>query len=175
MFSIKVSAFRFLTGRLFISFLNIIFTLLAVRIFIASLPLLFAYNLDKSEVIEELLDGIDNILVSYGVILEERGFLMNFLKLYPTFSNRREKLTDHVCEAYGIGFLILGLLMELPDKQISVPDDILNTNGLEVTLYSIAVILILVTIFLFLKFTYELVKLEFSSRKSLEIHRSEEE
>ncbi|MGE5658658.1 MAG: hypothetical protein ACM37W_18825 [Actinomycetota bacterium] len=170
MASFKLAFSRFLTGRIFIVCLNFLVTFLTIRILITAVPLLPNYAANEHQ-LETLIEGIDNVLISFGVVLEERGFLMNLLKLYPTFSNRREKLTDHTCEAYGIGFLLLGLFMEIPSTQIALPNDIVNTVGLEHLLYFIVLILSVISLVLLVKFSYQLLRLEFGPLAS---HRGEE-
>lgn len=168
MMRLREKLLRILTGRVFINALNVLMLVIAIRIFLASFPLIFDYTHDTSEQLERLLDGVDTPLVGYGVLLEERGFIMRSSKLYPRFENAREKLTDLACEHYGIILLLLGLFMELPSKEISLPNDILNTLFLESGLYAIAVFLILVSMIVLAIFIYRLVMLELRQRTQLD-------
>lgn len=74
---------------------------------------------------EEILSGLAAILVAYGVAMEERGTLLNFVGSYADGATPQQQRVDHHCHGYGLSLLLFGLFAEVAVYIIRMPD--LNT------------------------------------------------
>jgi hypothetical protein len=110
------------------------------------------------KVLEDMADGFGTILIGYGVLLEERDALMRILKLYPRYAGPAEERVDQLCHVYGLFLLLLGLFAEIPVQLILIPNDTINTEGLEPYLFGVSLTFIVVALVVLLRFTEQLLR-----------------
>lgn len=108
-----------------------LFNLFIVYVLIASIirmaPMLFNIINNIIE-LEGICDASATILIAYGVVLEERASLMKILGIPPKVLDDH---IDHLCHDLGVELLVIGLLMEVVVQLIRIPNEIVNTDGIE--------------------------------------------
>ena len=92
---------------------------------------------------EEILNNIATILVAVGVFFETREI---FTRLANKDETSLQHRLNHIAEENGAGLLIVGLFLELICASIDMPDSFINTNGIEVYLFMVGVLLLLLVI-----------------------------
>ena len=75
----------------------------------------------------ELWKGVGAVLLGYGVVLEERHHVRKLFSCPSEKTSRMEK----VCHEYGVSLVILGVVIEILAYLIKIPNEVLNTDGLE--------------------------------------------
>jgi uncharacterized membrane protein len=137
-----------------------LFNLLLVTIIVFALwdlvKLLLSTEKDMEEMVT-IMSGIGAIMVSYGIVLEERESLMQIFKCYPKYQNEKEAAVDEIAHDGGIVLLVLGLFVEITAQFVEIPDRIINTDGLETVIFVIGCILLAITILHFVNFCYKLL------------------
>lgn len=109
---------------------------------------------------EELLDGFGGILVAVGVFLEER----ETLRKMSGFEVKNAVLNDYLNEVAhhnGMGLLLMGLFIEIGTQIIEVPARVVNTNGMENSIFTICFILSTITFIILLDFLKDYIKTYF--------------
>ncbi len=156
---VLIMLLRFLTSRLCICGLNVTLIVLCSRIITTVLPLLNDY-VKNEEILQNIVQNSEEIFIIFGVILEERDFLMEKIGLYPAFYNRKEELTDEACHAYGLALLIVASLLVIPINLIVIPNQVVNTDNIELGLYYFSLISLCIAIFILIKFSYRLLAIQ---------------
>lgn len=142
-----------LTGRTFLSLINLVIIWSGVNSILDMLPMLSNASNDVA-LLEDITEGYATILIAYGVAAEERGTLMEFLRLYPHHRTPVQAATDHVCHHFGLFLLLLGLFVELCEELVKLPNAIINTDGIESLMFGVAVLLTAVSIGTLFRFTW---------------------
>ncbi|MGG5812067.1 hypothetical protein [Falsiroseomonas sp. CW058] len=100
---------------------------------------------DDAHDLAKLLDDVATVLVGYGVVVEERHFLMTKLGLYPDMETPEQTATDEICHSVGFAALALGLMSELLVKLVELPNSVVNTEGFDLALLCLTAALIATT------------------------------
>jgi|GEM_PF-3468029 len=150
---------RFLTSRLFVCGLNVCLIVLLTQIIKTAFPLLSNYNKNE-EILHNIIFNSVEFFILFGVILEERDFLMEKIGLYPTFNNVKADLTDEACHAYGFAMLIVSSLLVIPINAIAIHNDVMDTKGITLGLYYLSFISLFIEILVLIKFTFRLLKIQ---------------
>jgi hypothetical protein len=87
---------------------------------------------------EEIISGLGVILIGWGVALEERLKLREIFDLIGA-DEARQKGIDETCHRFGVGHLLFGLFSEIAVEAVRIPDEIINTNGIEKSVLAAAV------------------------------------
>ena len=121
----------------------------------------------KKEVEEmlKIVGGMGTIIVTYGIVLEERESLMHIFRCYPKHESLKQRMTDQICSDAGILLLVIGLMVEVLVQVIEIPDTILDTKGHESIIFGIGGLLLLITLIHFAIFCYKLITLKHKMRK----------
>lgn len=127
------------TSRHAIVIINAFLLLLSALSLKEMLPLLYNSQ-DNLKEIEDILECLGVILIGYGVAIEERQAFMRIFRLYPEHDDPIQKIVDHHCHEYGLCYLLLGLLMEVCVAVVKIPNSILNTESLEVTIFCVGIL-----------------------------------
>jgi len=90
---------------------------------------------------EEVISGLGVILIGWGVALEERHKLREIFGLIGE-REAREEAIDEACHRFGLGLLLFGLFAEIMVEAVRIPDDIINTSGIEKFVLAAAVALL---------------------------------
>ncbi len=90
---------------------------------------------------EEVISGLGVILIGWGVALEERHKLREIFGLTGE-REAREEAIDEACHRFGLGLLLFGLFAEIMVEAVRIPDDIINTSGIEKSVLAAAVALL---------------------------------
>ena len=99
--------------------------------------------------------------LSPTALLEERGSLMHIFHLYPALVSPRQDFTDHICHSYGLSLLLLGLFMELAVQLVKIPDRVINTQGIEWLMFSIAFVFIMGSTYMICRLSWFLLRPQF--------------
>ena len=83
------------------------------------------------ETAENLIEGLGVVLIGWGVALEERDGLADLLGSPFAADDHRQSAINHICHAYGLAMLVVGLFAEIAMECVKLPDHIINTYGLE--------------------------------------------
>jgi hypothetical protein len=149
---------RMLTSRGALLLFNAIFIYFtALSLWGAIRPFRFGHP-DAHE-LEAIIDGIAVLSIAFGVALECRKDIMAMLGLYPALKNATERRIDQVCHDFGIWYLLLGLLMDIPVQAVKVPEHIFATTGIEVPTLLVAVFFLAVALLAGLRASWLLLRL----------------
>ena len=77
----------------------------------------------------ELWEGYGTIILGFGVALEERPSLM---KIFGTQSGN--DAYEGIFHDYGVIFVVMGVLIEILAWLVKIPNDVLNTENVEMVL-----------------------------------------
>ena len=102
---------------------------------------------------------IEGVLISLGVLMESRETIVKMTKTKIT------PLQEHlnaVSEYCGMGLLLIGLFIEIFTVIIEVPNDLINTVGIENYLYSACVFFIALAAIIEIAFIKEFIKAYFN-------------
>jgi hypothetical protein len=168
MTSLSMQAARILLSRIAVCVLNAIILVITVSTLYEASKLLFNLTNDFDQ-IEGLLGGPSAIFVAYGVALEERDYLMQFFKLYPTYWNHAEEATDQYCHFYGLCILLLGLFMEVSVEIVKIPNNLLNTEGIEGVIFGVGFLFSVVTSVLLIRLSYVLLRASTRASKEKQV------
>lgn len=147
----------FIAGKYGIGIINLWVIFISINIIITMIPMLFN-SIDNIEDLEDMIDVLAVIFVAYGVALEERDSLMSIFQLYPDKFSRIQEFIDHVCHQYGLSLLLMGLFMELAVQLVKVPNRIVNTNGIEWLIFSVASIFIMASTIMMCRLSYLILR-----------------
>ncbi|WP_055074727.1 hypothetical protein [Pseudanabaena sp. 'Roaring Creek'] len=150
---------RLLTSRLFICSLNTCLIVVLTQIIKTAFPLLSNYHKNE-EILHNIIFNSVEFFILFGVILEERDFMMEKIGLYPIFNNVKEDLTDEACHAYGFAILIVSSLIVIPVNAIAIHNDVIDTKGIAIDLYYLTFSLLFIQILVLVKFTFRLLKIQ---------------
>ena len=142
-----------MSGRYFIALINLLLLASGINALRTMLPLLNNAANDIL-VLEHISEGYGTILIAFGVATEERESLMRFFGLYPRHQNPLQTAVDHVCHDFGLSLLLLGLFMELGVQAIKLPNEIVNTDGLEHLIFGATAALMALTSWVLARFTF---------------------
>jgi hypothetical protein len=106
--------------------------------------------------LENVATGIGTILIAYGVLCEERDALLRIVRVYPAGESPLQSQIDEVCHHNGLGLLLLGLLIEVPVQLIAIPNDVLNTAGLEPPLFGLSLLFTALALVVLVRFSWQL-------------------
>lgn len=155
---LKTSLCRTLTSRPVIMAFNAMLSYFALVILCELALDLGGDTVDLQE-LEKIIEGMAVLAIAYGVALESREDLQEIFGLYPRYESGTERRIDQVCHDYGIGFLLFGLFMEIPNQMVKIPDYIFNTHGIELRILLLAVPFVLATLISTLLGTWRLISL----------------
>lgn len=163
---------RFLTSRISICGTNIGLIVLLIQIIKKGISLLSNYE-ENQGMLQNIIFNSVEFFILFGIVLEERDYLMKKIGLYPTFSNFKEDLTDEACHAYGLALLIISSLTLIPLNAISIDNDIIDTHNIDLYLYCLSFMSLFIQIMILVKFTYRLLNIQLN-RISIEEEKDED-
>lgn len=104
---------KLLANRLFLLFLTLVVTSLVSILMVHELHLFFAGHSEHTLMeLKEDEEGIAILLIGFGVLLEGRHILQNWI----AGEEVEATATTHKCEYYGFILLSLGLFIEIFDQ-----------------------------------------------------------
>lgn len=145
-----------------------IFNLLLMVLLVLALKDLIELLMTEKQAVEEMLKvvgGTGTIMVTYGIVLEEREALMHIFGCYPKHKTPNQCLTDNICSDAGILLLVIGLLVEVLTEIVEIPDAIVNTKGHESVIFAAGGFLLVITLLHFVIFCYKLLTLKHKARQ----------
>lgn len=142
---------RLFASRWTLLALNLAVTVIAVASLWDMYPLL-GNAVGDLHVLEDISDAVGTILIAYGVAAEERETLMKFMGFYPDGRSAVQDDMDHASHYFGLAFLVIGLFMEMGVQLIKIPDDIVNTQGLEDAIFTLNAVFILLALALMFRY-----------------------
>jgi hypothetical protein len=102
----------------------------------------------------ELWEGYGTILVGFGVLLEERSSLRHILGATANDSSSVEE----VCHDYGVILVLIGIVVEICAWLVKIPNEVLDTYGVEFTLLNIGAVVAALGGILQFKFFYDMFR-----------------
>ncbi|MBC7691144.1 MAG: hypothetical protein H7222_05195 [Methylotenera sp.] len=148
-------------------FLSIL-TLLMLVLFYSSIKVtwFFLHPANHFQEAVELWEGFGTILLGLGVFLEERPALQHILGLDPVRARKEEEdAVEAVCHDYGVIFVIFGVIIELFAWLVKIPNEVLDTYGIEFTFLNVAALAATFSAVLQIKFFFEILAAHFKRRK----------
>ncbi len=112
---------------------------------------------DFHEIID-IMEGLGVIYIGYGVVVEERASIFTAVGLYPALQNDDQEIVDHICHAYGLGYLCLGLLLEIVLYCVKLPNWLIDTEGRESPVLFIGVFMADVVVLMMLRHVWMLLR-----------------
>lgn len=109
--------------------------------------------------IMEILDGVSVIYIGYGVLMEERESIFSTLRVYPRHETPREHKINSICHGYGVGYLVLGLLMEILTYGLRMPTWLLDSRGRETPVLYLGVAMVLIVVLMLMLHVVDIVRL----------------
>ena len=120
---------RLLLSRFTIAFINL---LICVPIVLAGLEVHRRMWTKADYTVEEdIVEAIGVILIGWGVVLEERHALREIFGLHRMADERWQIGLDRNCAHFGVGQLVLGLFAEICVGAVRVPNNVINTAGID--------------------------------------------
>jgi len=156
--AIATRIFRLLTSRGAVMVFNGIFAYFAAAVLVELFRQLHAGRPVFHE-LERIIESMAVLSVAFGVALESREDIMEILGLYPRFDCETERRIDQVCHDFGIGFLLFGLFMEIPNVAVKAPDTIFPTAGIEAATLRVSELLVAAVLVASLLSTWRLLRL----------------
>jgi len=108
----------------------------------------------------ELWEGYGTIILSFGIVLEERHSLKKIIGIPSP-----EGAVDEICHDYGVIFVVLGMLIELLAWLIKIPNEVLNTENIEAFFIHSAALLAVFVVLLQFVFQYRLLAAKFMKKQ----------
>ncbi|TMO55316.1 hypothetical protein [Pseudoalteromonas phenolica] len=104
---------KLLANRLFLLFISLVVTGIIGTLMVHELELMFSeLSHETLAQLKEDEEGIAILLVGFGVLLEGRHILQNWIAGHEVEATE----TTHLCEYYGFILLALGLFIEIFDQ-----------------------------------------------------------
>ncbi|MDR3670864.1 MAG: hypothetical protein P4L36_08470 [Holophaga sp.] len=155
---IRILLFRLLTSRTALIAMNAVFTYCTALI-LWGVVLEMRHGQPNMHELDQIIEGMAVISIAFGVALESREDIMEILRLYPRFLCATEERIDQVCKDFGIGFLLYGLFMEIPNQMVRIPNHIVNTAGIELPTLMLSVVFVAAILLTSLMATWRLIRL----------------
>lgn len=130
-------------------------------------------SMDSIGEIQELIDGYGGILVAAGVFFEERETLRHLSKIKNVTIKEDSKLQSYlnlIAHHNGMGILLMGLFIEIGSQILEMPSRVVNTDGIEVYILALCMILCYFAIIIMLDFVKDFGKTYFINSNKLEEH-----
>ena len=150
--------YRLLTSRAAVIVLKGLFTYFTATI-LSGVVLELPHGKPNFHELEQIIEGMAVLSIAFGVAQESRQDLMEILELYPRYDCATERRIDQVCHDFGIGFLLFGLFMEIPNVAVKVPDYIFPTAGIEVPTLVVSELFVVCVLVASLLATWRLLRL----------------
>lgn len=159
------SFFIFITSRELLLLLGLVILVSSVPMYLEQIYFLKSHwNVHPHEALiaemEELLDGFGGILVASGVFFEERETLRKMSGASISNELRNEYLNE-VAHHNGMGLLLMGLFIEIGTQILEVPPRVINSDGMEITIFSICFLLSTFAFIILLDFLKDYTKTYF--------------
>lgn len=119
---------------------------------------LLGNHVDDFDRMEDILEGIATVLISYGVVLEERDSLLEMSDCHAMLQDKKEQQINYFCHNYGIILLVFGLLAEVASELVKIPDNIFNTAGIEGIMFGIGAVILLLSGVAIARFCWRLLR-----------------
>lgn len=158
-----------ITGRWFFIFLNLVAVLFDVYCIKYILTSIHGDEGPEGEHgfegVNTTLNGIGGILISLGVLMESRGLICKMT------GKKNDHLQEHLNESAeycGMGLLLLGLFIEILTVLIEVPNNVVNTKGIEHYLYYGCILFIVISLIVEVSFIKDYITSYFKVPKPTE-------
>ncbi len=98
-------------------------------------------------------EGYGTIVLGFGVVLEERKAIKQVFDI-----KENDQKLDELTHDYGVIFVMLGLMIEVLAWLVKIPNEVLNTENVELVFLNIAAFFSVVTVILQFRFLLRLLK-----------------
>lgn len=118
-------------------------------------------SMDSIGEIQELIDGYGGILVAAGVFFEERETLRHLSKNKNVPHEDNSKLQNYlnlIAHHNGMGILLMGLFIEIGSQILEMPSRVVNTDGIEVYILALCMVLCYFAVIIMLDFVKDFGK-----------------
>lgn len=148
---------RFFLSRPLIMLYNIAILAISAMALWEIVGLLRSPGNDFHEIID-IMEGLGVIYIGYGVVVEERASIFEAVGLYPALRSDDQEIVDHICHAYGLGYLCFGLLLEIVLYCVKLPNWLIDTEGRESPVLFIGVALAAIVVVMMLRHVWLLLR-----------------
>ncbi len=148
---------RFFLSRQLIVIYNLAILAISAMALWEITALLLSPGNDFHEIID-IMEGLGVIYIGYGVVVEERASIFDAVGLYPAARTDEQEVIDHICHAYGLGYLCLGLLLEIVLYCVKLPNWLIDTEGRESPVLFIGVFMAAVVVLMMLRHIWQLLR-----------------
>ena len=100
-----------------------------------------------------LWEGYGTIVLGFGVVLEERKAMKHVFSIHQD-----ENWTDEVSHKYGVIFVMMGLFIEILAWLVKIPNEVLNTESIELFFLNTAAAIAVGVVLLQFRFLYHLIR-----------------
>lgn len=90
-------------------------------------------NADLIDQMSDTLNSVAGVLVALGVLMESRITIQKMTKSTDSFYINEH--LNEIAEHNGMGLLLIGLFMEIVTLMIYVPNQLIDTSGIELYLF----------------------------------------
>lgn len=121
-------------------------------------------TLEEIGEMQELIDGYGGILVAAGVFFEERETLIHLSHKRNQKVEEPSQLQSYlnqIAHHNGMGILLMGLFIEIGSQIMEMPSRIINTDGIEVYILAICLLLSYIAVIIQLDFIKDFGKTYF--------------
>lgn len=112
---------------------------------------------EHNHALAESLTGVGVLMIGWGVALEERQALRHIFRM-PDLDAADQTAIDHLCHYYGVGLLLMGLFSEILIEFVKLPNEIVNTAGLNEFVLGVSDALLGVCLIFLLCFSWSLAR-----------------
>lgn len=148
---------RFFLSRQIIMAYNLVILAISAMALVEITQLLLSPGNDFHEIID-IMEGLGVIYIGYGVVVEERASIFAAVGLYPALHNDEQEIVDHICHAYGLGYLVFGLLLEIVLYCVKLPNWLIDTEGRESPVLFIGVFMAAIVVVMMLRHIWLLLR-----------------
>ena len=101
----------------------------------------------------ELWEGYGTIVLGFGIVLEERKALKKIFRITP-----ESDAIDQTAHDYGVIFVMLGLIIEILAWLVKMPNEVLDTENIEMIFLQSAAITACFVVILQVRFLSHVLK-----------------
>lgn len=155
-----------ITSRISFIIMNLLAFVFTIYCLIYLYGFVQTYNTLNADLIEQMsdtLNGVAGILVALGVLMECR---VTIQKMTKAKTEEVDEYLNEVAEHNGIGLLLLGLFMEIVTLMIYVPNNLLDTSGIEKYLFYSCFVFLVLSMFVELDLIKDFGKTYFKNYKN---------
>jgi len=97
-----------------------------------------------------IIDGIGTVLIGHGIVVGERSTLLKTFGRSGT-ADALERFLDEQCHLYGVGYLVLGILLEVTTTANRLPVYLVHTDGWTMAMVALSALMLTLAVVLLVR------------------------